>query len=214
MDVERVERLRCDSARTANAVAVGHAIFLNQGDLDAVLRSVQSAAGSRIAGANNEHLGFDGFGDIGDGLGLPPTCASSRQRQRSDLLLELDEPPAGLQPNMPSAATPAAESVAPLSRLRREMPFFNSSIVPSNGISWNAAPEETASNATASRAGPRPRRRISWLCEDAPSLTLASAPSWMRCGHYRSEIGRDAPHIMGCLLFYLVGSLFNFTLSG
>ena len=68
MDVERVERLRCDSARTANAVAVGHAIFLNQGDLDAVLRSVQSAAGSRIAGADDEHFGLHGFGDIGDGL--------------------------------------------------------------------------------------------------------------------------------------------------
>ena len=46
VDVERVKRLRCDSACAANAVAIGHAVFLNQGNLGAVLRGIQSAAGS------------------------------------------------------------------------------------------------------------------------------------------------------------------------
>ena len=53
----------------------------------------------------------------------------------------------GLQPNRPRAATPAAPNVAPLSRLRREMPFLSSSIVPSYRIYASDPLPDTQRNA-------------------------------------------------------------------
>ena len=198
MDVERVERIRCDSARTANAVAVGHAVFLNQGDLDAVLRGVQSAAGSRIAGANNEHLGFDGFGDIGDGLrsylprvlllasGSVRLAARARRAARRAAAKHAERRHASGRKRC------ALEQIAARNAL---LQFFHSSLLMEFlGMPRPRRPLQTPRQAAQAqdRAGV-----FHGFAKTRPPWRLHLHPPWMRCGHYRGETGHDTPHIMG-----------------
>ena len=201
MDVERVERLRCDSARTANAVAVGHAVFLNQGDLGAVLRSVQSAAGSRIAGANNEHFGLDGFGDIGDGLGgyLPRVLllasSSVRLAARARRAARRAAAKHAERRHASGRKRCGLEQIAARNALLQF--FHNSLLMEFLGMPRPRRPLQTPRQAAQAqdRAGV-----FHGFAKTRPPWRLHLHPPWMRCGHYRGEMGRGAPHIMGCFI--------------
>ena len=200
MDVERVERLRRDGARTANAVAVGHAVFLNQGDLGAILRGVQSAASSRIAGANDEHFGLDGFGDIGDSLGgnLPRVlrfassvglAARARRAARRAAAKHAERRHAG------GGKRCALEQVAARNAL---LQFFHGSLLmESLGMPRRRDRPERHSKPRRPKAA---QANFMAFAKTRPSQRLHLHPPWMRWRHYRGEMGHDAPHIMGCFI--------------
>ena len=201
MDVERVERLRRDGARTANAVAVGHAVFLNQGDLGAILRGVQSAAGSRIAGANDEHFGLDGFGDIGDSLGgnfprvLLLASGSVRLAARARRTARRAAAKHAERSHTSGGKRCALEQIAARNAL---LQFFHGSLLmESLGMPRRRDRPERHSKPR------RPKTAQAYFMAFAkthPPRRLHLHPPWMRWRHYRGEMGRNAPHIMGCFI--------------
>ena len=214
MDVESVERLRCDCARAANAVAVGHAVFLNQGDLGAILRSVQSAASSRIAGANDEHFGLDGFGDIGDSLGgnFPRVlrfassvglAARARRAARRAAAKHAERRHAS------GGKRCALEQIAARNAL---LQFFHGSLLmESLGMPRRRDCPERHSKPR------RPKTAQAYFMAFAktrPPRRLHLHPPWMRWRHYRGETGHDTPHIMGCFIVLPDGELVFPRISG
>ena len=207
MDVESVERLRCDGARAANAMAVGHTVFLNQGDLGAILRSVQSAACSRIAGANNEHFGLDGFGDIGNSLGsnFPRVlrfassvglAARARRAARRAAAKHAERRHAS------GGKRCALEQIAARNAL---LQFFHGSLLmESLGMPRRRDRPKRHSKPHRPKAA---QANFMAFAKTRPPRRLHLHPPWMRWRHYRGEVGHDAPHIMGCLIVLPDGEL-------
>ena len=70
LDAHLVEHAGAHSARATHAMTVGDVVLFDQNNLGSVFGGVERAAGSGIAGANDQHFGIDGLRNISNGFGL------------------------------------------------------------------------------------------------------------------------------------------------